>query len=436
MTRIKALSAAVSAVLLSASAMAVDFHGYARAGMSTTSDGGEQTCYGNGGTGHLAGRLADECDTYVELQFGQELYNQGGKKFRVEFMPVFTSENDFQGNSAQWNSTYNNPANSDNDGEVNAWRGGDWSMRQAYAAAEGVVGFAPEATLWAGKRFYQRKDIHIMDWYYLNNSGYGVGLENIQLGAGKLSVAWINMDQHVSDGTVDYSNDIVQNNKLDVRYSGISLWEGASLELAAIYGWADLTETQDDAGYDDEDGYFLTAEITHGLMGGFNKIVVQYAADSMGDSAYDNHGGESSLSTPWWGGSKESSFRIIDWGVVNLGEKIELGYSFMYAVAETFDSTLPEDEPTRMSVVFRPMYKWDDVMKTTLEVGYTEEDQVWDGETVDLSKIVIAQEWSAGPSFWSRPTIRLYAGAYFGDLAEARDDDGNLRIGAQMEAWW
>ncbi|MCM2679120.1 maltoporin LamB [Echinimonas agarilytica] len=438
MTNIKALAAAVSAVLLTASATAVEFHGYARAGLSSTGDGGEQSCYGSGGAGHLAGRLADECDTYVELDFQQELYNQGGKKFRVEFMPVFTSENDFQGNSAQWNSTYQNPADED---RVEAWRGGDWSMRQAYVAADGILNFAPEASLWAGKRFYQRKDIHIMDWYYLNNSGYGVGIENVEMGAGKLSVAWINMDQHVGDGSEDkdeqgrYQN-IVQSNKLDIRYAGIELWEGASLELAAIYGWADLTDYQDDAGYDDEDGYFLTAEISHGLMGGFNKIVVQYAADSMGDSAYDNHGGESSLSTPWWGGSKESSFRVIDWGVVNLSETIELGYSFMYAAAETFDSELAEDEPTRISAVLRPMYKWDDVMKTTLELGYTKEDDVGSGESVDLSKIVVAQEWSAGPSFWSRPTIRVYAGSFFGDAAENRDDDGNLRFGAQMEAWW
>jgi maltoporin len=27
--------------------------------------------------------------------------------------------------------------------------------------AKGLLGFAPEATLWAGKRYYQRHDIHI-----------------------------------------------------------------------------------------------------------------------------------------------------------------------------------------------------------------------------------------------------------------------------------
>ncbi|MBD1389712.1 maltoporin LamB [Neiella sp. HB171785] len=442
MTQIKALSAAVAAVLVSSSALAVEFHGYGRAGMSTTGDGGEQTCYGNGPDGHKAGRLGNECDTYVEMSFQQELYNQGGKKFRIEVMPVFTSENDFQGNSAQWNPTYNNP---DDDDQVNAWRGGDWSMRQYYAAAEGVLNFAPEATIWAGKRFYQRKDIHIMDWYYLNNSGYGVGIENVQAGVGKLSVAWINVDQHVGGGSINDKDEanritsIVQSNKLDVRYSGIPLWEGASMELVGIYGWADLTDAQDDLGYGDEDGYFFTAEISHGLMGGFNKIVLQYGKDSMGDAAWMNHGGESSLSTPWWDGAKQESYRFIDWGVINLSEKVELGYSFMYAKSETHgdnNGELNEEKPTLISVVARPMYKWDDVMKTTLEVGYTKEDDIFSGDSVDLYKAVIAQEWTAGPSFWSRPAIRVYAGSFFGDQAEARNDDGDIRVGAQVEAWW
>ena len=43
--------------------------------------------------------------------------------------------------------------------------------------------------LWAGKRFYQRHDIHMNDFYYWDISGPGAGVENIDLGFGKLSVA-------------------------------------------------------------------------------------------------------------------------------------------------------------------------------------------------------------------------------------------------------
>ena len=38
------------------------------------------------------------------------------------------------------------------------------------------------AQIWAGKRFYQRKDIHILDFYYLNDSGTGAGVEGIPVG--------------------------------------------------------------------------------------------------------------------------------------------------------------------------------------------------------------------------------------------------------------
>lgn len=43
------------------------FHGYARAGISATSQGGQGGCYGSATTGRYTGRVGDECDTYVEF---------------------------------------------------------------------------------------------------------------------------------------------------------------------------------------------------------------------------------------------------------------------------------------------------------------------------------------------------------------------------------
>lgn len=43
------------------------------------------------------------------------------------------------------------------------------------------------STIWAGKRFYQRHDVHMIDFYYWDISGHGAGIENIDLGFGKLS---------------------------------------------------------------------------------------------------------------------------------------------------------------------------------------------------------------------------------------------------------
>jgi maltoporin len=52
-----------------------------------------------------------------------------------------------------------------------------------------LIDWLPGSTIWAGKRFYQRHDVHMIDFYYWDISGPGAGLENIDLGFGKLSLA-------------------------------------------------------------------------------------------------------------------------------------------------------------------------------------------------------------------------------------------------------
>jgi len=426
MAKIKALpiALAIASALTAASASAVEFHGYARAGLSTTSDGGEQTCYGNGANGHWTGRLGDECDTYVELGLAQEVYNRDGKVFKIEAMWATDIGN--QGND------YQSLQRTDEGGEP--WSEGDWAFRQFYATGKGVLGFAPEATIWAGKRYYQRKDIHWLDVFYLSNSGYGAGVEGLKVGPGQLSVAVTNFDMPERvEGDNAQGLGTIQNNKLDIRYSGIPLWAGANLELVGIYGFADLTDAQDDANYGDDDGYFVMAEVSHGLMGGFNKIVLQYGKDAMGHGAWANFGGTESLNRPWWDGQQETSWRFIDFGVIKLSADIEMGYSLVYQEAELYGDY---DDLTKLSIVARPTYKWNDVMSTSIEVGYSDDEGYpWEGD-YDQTKVMISQNWSAGKSFWARPQIRLYAGSFWGDAAEDRDDDGNVRFGAQVEAWW
>ena len=52
-----------------------------------------------------------------------------------------------------------------------------------------LIEWLPGSTIWAGKRFYQRHDVHMIDFYYWDISGPGAGLENIDVGFGKLSLA-------------------------------------------------------------------------------------------------------------------------------------------------------------------------------------------------------------------------------------------------------
>ena len=428
------LAAAVSAAILATPAIAVDFHGYSRAGVSTNiGSGGEQTCFGSGATGHYVGRLADECDTYAELGLGDELYSQDGKTFRFDSMLAYSTNN--QGNDYQALNGANNISNIDfasNEVDRNSsdpYGGGDIALRQLYISANNVIESLPGATLWAGKRFYKRKDIHQLDLFYLSNSGYGAGIENIQAGAGQFSVAYTNSD--TSDG-----DNLVQNNKLDVRYA-FPVAGGHNLELIGIYAMADLTDAQEEAGIEDEDGYFVMAEISSGVMGGFNKFALQYGADSMGFTNAENASG-GRVDNGNVAGYFESSWRILNHGVIKLGGDWELGHSVVYEEAESHDPAAKDGE--RLSIVARPTYNWSPVMSTAIELGYSDTDRPWFEESQDLGKFAVAQQWQAGPGYWARPVIRTYAATFFGDEAEnARGGegiDGDIQIGAQIEAWW
>ncbi|MDG5500583.1 maltoporin LamB [Marinobacter sp. BGYM27] len=417
-TRLSPLTAAIATIAFTTPAAALDFNGYARAGASTNlNSGGEQTCFGSGAGGHYVGRLADECDTYAEIGLGDELYNENGKSFRFDSMVSYGANN--QGNDFQ-SYSYNN--------DGGGYDGGDTSLRQLYISGKNVVDLFPGATLWAGKRYYQRHDVHQLDLYYLNNSGYGGGVENISAGPGQLSLAFTNHDN--KDGT-----ELVQNNKFDVRYA---FPVGSStLTLVGIYGMADLTDQQEDAGLDDEDGYFLTTELASGFMGGFNKFVLQYGADSMGFDAFENGGG-GRIANNNTSGYLQSSWRILDHGVIKLGGSWDLGYSALYQRGEAHDSSL--DDAERLSVVARPIYNWSAVSSTALEVGYDNVKSTGPSDKEDLQKVAIAQQWSAGEGYWARPVIRVYAAAFFGDQAEAARSgdgvDGDVQLGVQMEAWW
>ncbi|HHQ4620057.1 TPA: carbohydrate porin, partial [Aeromonas veronii] len=141
------IAAAVTAALASQAAFAVDFHGYFRSGVGVSGDG-DMVKYNV----NKVGRLGNENDTYGEVQLGQEVFNKDGKTFYVDSMFAMASNgsNDWEGTGTVCNFDAKQ-CNGDS----------DFALRQFNVQAKGLLNFAPEATLWAGKRYYQRHDIHI-----------------------------------------------------------------------------------------------------------------------------------------------------------------------------------------------------------------------------------------------------------------------------------
>jgi len=412
MKNLNRVAIAVSAALLSSAAGAVDFNGYMRAGTGISGNNGENISFEK----NKIGRLGNENDLYAEFGFRQELPEITGMEEQTWIVDAMIA----QGNLGN-----------------NGWEDGDFNVAQFNVQATGLIASDKEATMWAGKRYYQRKDIHITDFYYLNTSaGAGGGIENLTVGPGKLSAAWMldEGSQKSSNGLSQdhsWSNDSkVNGNIFDVRYSGLELWSGANLEVAAIYNFANKKAEQT---LEADDGVMLTAILQQGLSNGFNQTVLQYGTSSYGAQMSDLGSGA------WFDRSGKQNdatgYRVINWGVVSFGDKIEVGHQLMYA--NSTDVGLVKEEHELLSAVVRPMYKWNQNMKTILELGVFSESQ---GSTdKGGSKATIAQAWSMGEGFWARPELRVFA-SYItddeGTTLGSSKGDSDYTIGMQVEAWF
>ena len=440
------LATAVSAVVFSAAAAAVtpEFHGYVRSGVGGSSEGGNQQAFKAVGAGSKY-RLGNETETYGEIKLGAELFNNGEQSFYLDSNVAFSVDQ-----AADWEAT-------------------DPAFREFNVKAKGVLEFAPEATLWAGKRFYKRADVHLSDFYYWDLSGPGAGIESMDVGFGDLSLAWVKSgtefeywksaadaaknDDGIKDNDVAAEKKKLDQNIIDIRLENIKTNTDGSLTLGLDYGKGNPIDSSF-TGYDknakqftdnnlDEDGYMITAEHTQGnFYGGFNKFVVQYAADGMTAWGMGTNGrGLSGVNTSNIDADK--LIRVMDHGVVGIGENIEMQYLVSYTDLQ-FEEGGKKDQ-TWWSTGVRPVYFWNDIMSTAVEMGYDHVENSIDGDKDSkLGKITIAQQWSAGRGYWARPQIRAFVtyakwnddskGKIGGD-AFANETDG-MTFGVQMEAWW
>ena len=447
--KILPLAAAVSATAFStmASAADIDFYGYARSGIGASGAGGNQQTFQAAGA-ESRYRLGNEDDTYGEIGLASNLFDNGEQVFRFNSLMAFgiSQEND--------------------------WEGTEPAFREFNVEAKGVFGFAPEATLWAGKRYYKRQDVHMNDFYYTHIAGPGAGIENINIGFADFSVAWLRSTQdfeyYGSSEDAAAQNDAdtykLAQNIIDLRLENIQTNTDGSLMLGVHYasgsahddfagGWARTgngDQTEEVSGLSKgsvaDDGYMLTVEHTQGnFFGGFNKFVVQHARDSMVRDALGTNGaGISSFKHSNLSGDKLS--RVINHGSVSLGSNVDMLYNAMYTKMSYNESSRKNEN--WLSVGVRPMYYWNDIMSTAVELGY---DQVENGIYEDsqykdskVSKVTIAQQWSPGRGTFVRPQIRAFATyakwnkdskGHVGGDAYINDTNG-YTFGVQMEAWW
>src|SRR5271165_665073 len=180
-----------------------EFHGYFRSGYGLNGEGGQQVAFEAPGA-DAKYRLGNEAETYSELIFVNNWVNPERKSdqawFRSEFM--------IEANTSNSANYANFPNGVGND---------QFRFREAFVQAGNILESQPDLKFWAGERYYRRQHIDIVDYYPLDLSGYGGGFEDLNLGFGKLAVAYLSAarpDIITQNGNLAKSN-------IDVRLYGV-----------------------------------------------------------------------------------------------------------------------------------------------------------------------------------------------------------------------
>ncbi len=403
-----------------------EYHGYLRSGFGLNGEGGKMEAFKAPGAGAKY-RLGNESDTYGELA----LTNNWLRLDDPTLSPYVRSTVMM---------SYSTGENFTFDSLNNQAQGNDFALRQAFVEAGNVIQSAPDIRFWGGQRYYQRHDIHINDFYYLDMSGYGAGVEDVPLNNfGKLSLAWLGGS--VDHYQTDHGNVAKQN--IDLRIADIK----APLGKLAL--WLDYSSTRggevrnvfnaDGSKFDVQSSSGWAVGLIHrteeeAFLGGYNEFTVQY-----GTGAAYNFASTLDASGPDL--DSASRFRVTDHFTIQPSPHFAMQTVGIY---EDTKFGGPNSRQRWTSVGIRPVYFFNDRFSVALETGVDWVDSEPLGTDGHLWKITLAPQLSRGGKFFSRPVLRAFVTyakwsdgfkGMVGGTAYENATDG-LSFGMQVEAWW
>lgn len=399
------MALALAGLCGSAQAINVDFSGYFRAGVGINTAGGNQVCFQAPGA-DTKWRLGNECDYVIEPTFSAKVASYEGSDWSVVFMP-----NAFQSYGGG------------NEG-LNAGYG------QVYAYGTKIAALG-NGTVWAGKRFYNRLQLGINDHFVENDDGDGAGIENIELGWGKLSLAAMtNPNGTDSDGAGPLGADA--NNarlKFPLRVTGIKTVPNGELSL---YLKPSLQHSSDDQVNAVNDPGDEAKAISLGAYQSLNGVVM--GGNTLLGIRYDK---QADRKNTLFVLQQQGKFGVTSWDFIS-----------EYRIR---DDDTPADANKWFSIGGRTDTHMGGPFRLLVELGH---DQVKPdaGDTRNLTKLTVAGAVSGGPDAGSRPTIRLFvthaiwnegmrqALGFNNDSLRLQEVFGDKKsgtsIGVQAEAWW
>ena len=427
----------------------LEFHGYLRSGFGLNGEEGKMEAFKAPGAGAKY-RLGNEAETYGEISLTHNWLREDDvtKAPYVKTLVMMS---------------YSTAENFSYDSLNNQAQGNDIALRQAYVEGGNVFQTIPEIRFWGGQRYYQRHDIHINDFYYLDMSGYGAGVEDIPLGSfAKLQAAWIggSVDNYITDhGHAAKHNLDIRLTDIPILAGKLTLWfdysrtrggetrnvfdpNGNLIPVDTSSGWAiglihrtnEPTEVTAVQTKDGKNGPAPLEKTTGGFLGGYNDFSIQYGTGAAYNFASTLDTSSRYLDDAW-------RFRVTDHFTIQPVPHFAMQAVGLY---EETNYGGPNSRQKWASAGMRPVYFFNDRFSIALEAGVDWAKSEPLGTDGHLWKITLAPQLTRGGKFFDRPQLRAFITyakwsdnfkGLVGGTPYENSTDG-LSYGVQVEEWW
>ena len=407
--------------------------GYFRIGAGFSGYGEERACFKAPGADWKF-RLGNECDTWVEGG-AHDNWKPKGESGPHIFTQLWLG----------WSLA---------EGRWNDFRFENFT--QIYTHITNLEELGRGTKVWAGRKYYQRHDIHINDLYWSEMLGDGFGVEDIDLGFGKLMYAYTraNSFANVTGG----ESEAFQNNH-DLRLTDIALGEGGgSLTVQVLFAHSGGSRVNNQQFAVDTQGYELAAWHQGNFGDLWNKASVQYCAGLMRWKCR-SWNPDATVTT-----TNDAASDLLGANMLRLTEQFLFTPSDKFALfgAFVFQKENGADYDARdltwYALGLRPMYFFNENYRALAEFSWdrTENGEILDANGDELAgnlfKATLAGELSTDFGFWNRPVLRAFvtwaqwSDAFKGVNPAGFAEDGNTTdcstkticysAGVQAEYFW
>lgn len=420
----------------------LQFHGYLRTGAEGNMKHGNKNSYSK--NKEYVGRWGNEYDTNFNINLSKKFTQSNGAwtKLTVQL--------------ESWSDNYDNSV-------------GDSSkidLTQLYIEMGNVpmfTGAFKDAVIVAGKKKWDDQQVEVLDYYYQEVAGTGLGIENIKLWNGSLNLAYISndfKDGELSNLEGEKAEDI-RAYKAKYTYGDISgeVMYAHAMDNDRIKEYKNNLETWKRDAADDGfyTGLYYQPDNFFGLEGK-GQHYLQYATGILAGEGI----GKIETDANKRAANDAVTYQLGLGGIVRLGDRTHMLVSYRGLRAQDIEARKtvsywsdginmsPYENSWRVNkletdaLVLRPIYYINQNLDLWLEAGIARKDtEAYNGTTEDhlLYKI------SAGPQLKyyvgnAETSLRLFV-TYIGDKTERRENGVTTKstvedviTGFQVSAWW